>query len=79
MYVIVLIIDLCIKNYLNIFYLVVGIVYVEWDIGFCFLYSIGCGGLYNVVVCDEFRIFDDGFVVVGCLVKWGKCLIFMIR
>lgn len=52
----VLIIDLCIKNYLNIFYWVVGIVYVEWDIGFCFLYSIGCGGLYNVVVCDEFRI-----------------------
>lgn len=50
----------------------VGMVYVEWDIGICCNYSYGYGGIYNVVVCDELRIFEDGFVVVGCFVKWGK-------
>lgn len=50
----------------------VGMVNVEWDIGICCNYSYGYGGIYNVVVCDELRIFEDGFVVVGCFVKWGK-------
>nr|XP_034323302.1 uncharacterized protein LOC105337133 isoform X3 [Crassostrea gigas] len=48
-----------------------GTVHVEWDTGLRFPYSIGCGGLYNVVVCDEPRIPDDGFAAVGCLVKRG--------
>lgn len=79
MYAIVLIIDLCIKNHSNIFYSVAGTVHVEWDTGLRFPYSIGCGGLYNVVVCDEPRIPDDRFAAVGCLVKRGKCSTFMIR
>lgn len=67
------------KNHSNIFYWVAGTVHVEWDTGLRFPYSIGCGGLYNVVVCDEPRIPDDGFAAVGCLVKRGKCSTFMIR
>nr|XP_034323315.1 uncharacterized protein LOC105331856 [Crassostrea gigas] len=48
-----------------------GTVNVEWDSGLRFPYSHGCGGIYDVVVCDEPRIPDDGFAAVGCLVKRG--------
>lgn len=63
----------------NIFYWVAGTVHVEWDTGLRFPYSLGCGGIYDVVVCDEPRIPDDGFAPVGCLVKRGKCSTVMIR
>lgn len=47
-------------------------VYVEWDTGIRCDYIHGQGGIYNVVVCDEPRIPEDGFVAVGCFVKRGK-------
>lgn len=46
---------------------------VEWDTGIRCNYSHGYGGIYNVVVCDEPRIPEDGFAAVGCFVKRGKC------
>lgn len=49
-----------------------GIVNVEWDSGIRCNYSHGYGGIYNVVVCDEPRIPEDGFAAVGCFVKRGK-------
>lgn len=49
-----------------------GIVNVEWDTGIRCNYSHGYGGIYNVVVCDEQRIPEDGFAAVGCFVKRGK-------
>lgn len=48
-----------------------GMVYVEWDTGIRCDYIHGQGGIYNVVVCDEPRIPEDGFVAVGCFVKRG--------
>lgn len=49
-----------------------GMVHVEWDTGIRCNYSHGYGGIYNVVVCDEPRIPEDGFAAVGCFVKRGK-------
>lgn len=48
-----------------------GKVYVEWDTGIRCQYSHGKGGIYNIVACDEPRIPEDGFPVVGCFVKRG--------
>lgn len=73
-----LVIDIYIKENIYIFYLVAGTVNVEWDSGLRFPYSHGCGDIYDVVVCDEPRIPDDGFAAVGCLVKRGKCSTFII-
>lgn len=49
-----------------------GMVHVEWDTGIRCNYSHGFGGIYNVVVCDEPRIPEDGFAAVGCFVKRGS-------
>lgn len=54
-------------------YFLAGMVNVEWDTGIRCNYSHGYGGIYNVVVCDEPRIPEDGFAAVGCFVKRGKC------
>lgn len=56
----------------DIYFFIAGMVYVEWDTGVRCNYIHGQGGIYNVVVCDEPRIPEDGFVAVGCFVKRGK-------
>lgn len=61
-------------NGIPIFKWIAGKVYVEWDTGIRCQYSHGKGGIYNIVACDEPRIPEDGFPVVGCFVKRGKWL-----